>query len=255
MRALQRALTRAKLHRKPIAIIPTYSSGRKSPWGTETWPWLRRISSEGTRRARPRPRAPERRGADRRHRRGRDRLRRRRGAQLGPARRRGRARRPSGSCSPARCTNHGERMLRELESVANSEAAYRKIRVNFDPEWVQVYVGLRLQSFSITISSSWPIRPTASSTPRSAAAASIRTGSIPSAPISMPILDHAARPRRRNPTGNRACRRRTAPAHPAQQPARHRLQTFLGRPAIVAAVAIASAGETSRRRERQRRRS
>ena len=43
--------------------------------------------------------------------------------------------------------NHGERVLREIEAVATSEAAYRKIRVKFDPEWVQVYVGLRLQSF------------------------------------------------------------------------------------------------------------
>ena len=44
-------------------------------------------------------------------------------------------------------TNHGERVLREIEAVATSEAAYRKIRINFDAEWVQIYVGLRLQSF------------------------------------------------------------------------------------------------------------
>ncbi len=44
-------------------------------------------------------------------------------------------------------TNHGERVLREIESVATSEVAIRSIRINFDPEWVQVYVGLRLQSF------------------------------------------------------------------------------------------------------------
>jgi diguanylate cyclase (GGDEF)-like protein len=44
-------------------------------------------------------------------------------------------------------TNHGDRVLREIEAVATSEAAYRKIRTNFDPAWVQVYVGLRLQSF------------------------------------------------------------------------------------------------------------
>ena len=43
--------------------------------------------------------------------------------------------------------NHGERMLREVDAVANSEAAYRKIRLNFDIEWVQVYVGQRLQSY------------------------------------------------------------------------------------------------------------
>ena len=43
--------------------------------------------------------------------------------------------------------NHGQRVLREIESVATSEAAYRRIRVNFDPEWVQIHVGSRLQSF------------------------------------------------------------------------------------------------------------
>jgi diguanylate cyclase (GGDEF)-like protein len=43
--------------------------------------------------------------------------------------------------------NHGERVLREIESVSMSEAANRRIRVAFDREWVQTYVGLRLQSF------------------------------------------------------------------------------------------------------------
>ena len=43
--------------------------------------------------------------------------------------------------------NHGERVLREVESVSTSEIAYRRIRVAFDREWVQTYVGRRLQSF------------------------------------------------------------------------------------------------------------
>jgi diguanylate cyclase (GGDEF)-like protein len=43
--------------------------------------------------------------------------------------------------------NRGERMLREIEAVAGTEAAYRRIRVNFDPDWVQTYLGSRLQSF------------------------------------------------------------------------------------------------------------
>ena len=43
--------------------------------------------------------------------------------------------------------NHGARVLREIESVSTSEAANRKIRLNFDAEWVQIYVGSRLQSF------------------------------------------------------------------------------------------------------------
>jgi diguanylate cyclase (GGDEF)-like protein len=44
-------------------------------------------------------------------------------------------------------SNHGERVLREIESVATSEAAYRRIRLEFDPEWVELYVGQRLQSY------------------------------------------------------------------------------------------------------------
>jgi len=44
-------------------------------------------------------------------------------------------------------TNQGERVLRDIAAVATSEAAYRRIRVDFDSDWVQISVGLRLQSF------------------------------------------------------------------------------------------------------------
>ncbi len=44
-------------------------------------------------------------------------------------------------------TNQGERVLRDIAAVATSEAAYRRIRVSFDSDWVQISVGLRLQSF------------------------------------------------------------------------------------------------------------
>ena len=44
-------------------------------------------------------------------------------------------------------TSQGERVLRDISSVAASEAAYRRIRLAFDPDWVQLSVGLRLQSF------------------------------------------------------------------------------------------------------------
>jgi diguanylate cyclase (GGDEF)-like protein len=44
-------------------------------------------------------------------------------------------------------TNQGERVLRDISAVATSEAAYRRIRVSFDPDWVQISVGLRLQTF------------------------------------------------------------------------------------------------------------
>jgi sensor domain CHASE-containing protein len=44
-------------------------------------------------------------------------------------------------------TNQGERVLRDISAVASSEAAYRRIRVSFDSDWVQISVGSRLQSF------------------------------------------------------------------------------------------------------------
>src|SRR5262249_7471758 len=43
-------------------------------------------------------------------------------------------------------TNHGDRVLRELETVVGTEAAHRRIRVNFDSDWVKVNVGRRLQT-------------------------------------------------------------------------------------------------------------
>ena len=79
-------------------------------------------------------------------------------------------------------TNHGERVLREVEGVATSEAAYRKIRISYDSEWVQVYVGQRLQSLFDHDFVFIATRPTISSMPPSATAASIRTGSTRSAP-------------------------------------------------------------------------
>jgi diguanylate cyclase (GGDEF)-like protein len=44
-------------------------------------------------------------------------------------------------------TNHGERVLREIDAVVSTESAYRKIRIDFDPEWVKTYIGMRLQTF------------------------------------------------------------------------------------------------------------
>src|SRR6266550_2756533 len=43
-------------------------------------------------------------------------------------------------------TNHSQRVLRELETVVMSDAAYRKLRIDFDMDWVKVYADQRLQS-------------------------------------------------------------------------------------------------------------
>ncbi|MEA2937973.1 MAG: hypothetical protein QOC56_1477, partial [Alphaproteobacteria bacterium] len=42
--------------------------------------------------------------------------------------------------------DHAERMLREVEGIATSEAGIRNIRQQFDPEWVQFRVGQRLRT-------------------------------------------------------------------------------------------------------------
>ncbi len=43
--------------------------------------------------------------------------------------------------------NHGERVLREIESVATSGSAARRIRAKFDPDWVQRRVGRWLETY------------------------------------------------------------------------------------------------------------
>jgi diguanylate cyclase len=139
--------------------------------------------------------------------------------------------------------NHGERMLREVDAVANSETAYRKIRLSFDIEWVQVYVGQRLQSyfdhhfifvadpsdrFVYATLGHRRVDPTWFN--------SVRNDLLPT-------LDQL---RGRSSATNSTL----AVADPAPTVAHSqrvtRLQTFLDRPAILAAVAIASSDDLSR---------
>src|SRR5205807_6438557 len=47
---------------------------------------------------------------------------------------------------PRALANHAERVLLETESVSDSQSAYRRIRLEFDPQWVQISVGSKLQS-------------------------------------------------------------------------------------------------------------
>jgi diguanylate cyclase (GGDEF)-like protein len=44
-------------------------------------------------------------------------------------------------------SNYGERVLREVKSVAGSEQAIRNIRVNYDPVWAKQRVGLWLKTY------------------------------------------------------------------------------------------------------------
>jgi diguanylate cyclase (GGDEF)-like protein len=139
--------------------------------------------------------------------------------------------------------NHGERMLREVDAVANSEAAYRKIRLDFDIEWVQIYVGQRLQSYF-----DHHFVFVADSADRFLYATLGNRRVDPNWFNSVrndlnPALDQLRG--RSNPTSNAL-----AGANPASGVAHsqrvNRLQTFLGRPAILVAVAIASPEDLAR---------
>jgi diguanylate cyclase (GGDEF)-like protein len=140
--------------------------------------------------------------------------------------------------------NHGERMLREVDAVANSETAYRKIRLSFDIEWVQVYVGQRLQSYF-----DHHFIFVADSSDRFVYATLGHRRVDPNWFNSvrndlMPALDQL-RGRGHGVTNNTLAGADPAPAVPQSQRIT-KLQTFLGRPAILAAVAIASSDDLTR---------
>ena len=135
--------------------------------------------------------------------------------------------------------NHGGRVLRQVESVATSDAANRNIRVSFDPDWVQTNVGSRLESFfdhdfvfiadrhdrfiyaSLGLRSVDPnwfnaILPDVRSVIDAVRGRTVGSGDVAAAEID-------------NSGGHRALR----------------LQRFLARPAIVAAVAVAAPDDLS----------
>jgi len=132
-------------------------------------------------------------------------------------------------------TNHAERVVREIESVATSEVAIRRIRVNFDPEWVQIYVGMRLQSFFehdfVFVADPSDRFLYASVGHRSVDPNWLNTVT----PDVRPVLDQLR--------GRGGASAPIAATEPPRKLALHgalRLQSFLGRPAIVAAVAVSS---------------
>jgi len=140
--------------------------------------------------------------------------------------------------------NHGERMLREVDAVANSEAAYRKIRLDFDIEWVQVYVGQRLQSYF-----DHHFVFVADSADKFLYATLGHRRVDPNWFNSVrndlnPALDQL-RGRGSNNTASSTLAGGQPSAIPHSQRVT-RLQTFLGRPAILVAVAIASSDDLAR---------
>jgi diguanylate cyclase (GGDEF)-like protein len=130
-------------------------------------------------------------------------------------------------------TNHAERILRETEAVATTEAAYRRIRTDFDADWIQIYVSQRLQSFF-----EHDFVLVADPTNRFLYASLGGRKTDPNwfntlQPDVKTVLDMARGQGAATLAGTGGNLDRPAPANRAV-----RLQTFLDRPAIVAAVAI-----------------
>jgi diguanylate cyclase (GGDEF)-like protein len=133
-------------------------------------------------------------------------------------------------------TNQGERVLREISLVATSEAAYRRMRVDFDSDWVQISVGLRLQSF-FDHDFVFVTDPSDHLLYASLGRRSVDPNWFNSVqPELRPVLDvMRGNP---DPGGAVAIDETGLGNHRAA-----RLQSFLGRPAVVAAVAVANGNE------------
>jgi diguanylate cyclase (GGDEF)-like protein len=140
-------------------------------------------------------------------------------------------------------SNHGDRVLREMEAVATSEAAYRRLRGTFDPDWAETYLGLRLQSFFdhdfvfvVDSSDHFLYASLGRRTVDPNWFNSIR-------PELHPVLDLL-----RGRTGPDSAGGIALAANAAQrsgQPHAVRLQSFLGDPAIIAAVGISDRAQNS----------
>jgi diguanylate cyclase len=139
-------------------------------------------------------------------------------------------------------TNHSQRVLRELETVVMSDVAYRKLRIDFDMDWVKVYADQRLQSL-YNHDLVFVVDPFE----RLLYASLGGRGSDPSwfnsvRPDLMPMLDVLRKGGGLDADGNVWSDASTTPKQ------RYRIagvQRFLNRPAIVAAIAVAAEGEAS----------
>src|SRR5262249_43964986 len=140
--------------------------------------------------------------------------------------------------------NDSQRVLREVETVVMSDAAYRKIRVDFDAGWVKVFADQRLQSW-FEHDLVFVVDPS----DRLLYASLGSRGSDPGwfnsiRPDLAPVLDVLRNRGGLDADGKALPDHVQALSTPGQRYRMAGLQTFLDRPAIVAAVAISSEGET-----------
>lgn len=146
--------------------------------------------------------------------------------------------------------NHGDRILRELESVAATEQAVRSIRRAYDHDWIQTRIGLWLRSFFdhdfVFVANS-----RGQLTYALLGRDSVNPGWFNSIiPELSPTINYV-----RGPTGERSnggMRIRSERPDGAQRFDRGALiQTMLGRPAIVAAVLVVDPDAAEPAAERQ----
>lgn len=138
--------------------------------------------------------------------------------------------------------NHGERVLRELESIATTEQAVRNIREGRDPEWMQQGMGLWLKSFfdhDFVFVADPDDRLVYALLGRSSVDPRWFNSILPEL---APTLDFVRGRAGSNP--DRAIRISDSRRHSdhAQPKSVAMVQRFLGRPAIVAAVLVLSQG-------------
>lgn len=146
--------------------------------------------------------------------------------------------------------DHGDRVLRELESVVTTDAAVQNIKINLDRDWIQEHVGLRLKNFF-----DHDFVFVADTSDRLVYAMLGRDSVEPKwfnsiLPELAPTLDYVRGRAGDNP--RRAIRIFSSAGQATEQPSRTALvQNFLDRPAIVAAVLVApfakSVSDTARR--------
>jgi diguanylate cyclase len=138
-------------------------------------------------------------------------------------------------------SDHGRRVLQQLDSVAGSPHAALRIRTNYDPQWVAQHLGIWLQTYFnqdvvVLVDGSDQIKYMRFRTAPDAVPADVRAGiapslnllrgrinTLPSRTVALVAGENALRPGRRIAL----------------------LQRFMDRPAIVAAVAVGNDADLS----------
>jgi diguanylate cyclase (GGDEF)-like protein len=138
-------------------------------------------------------------------------------------------------------TNNGERVLRQVESSAETPRAVEAIRTAYDPQWVQRRVGKWLQTFFkhdvvVLVDGSDQITYTSSRAAPETLSADLRTNIAQ-------VLDLLRGRASTLPSHALTVTPAQNPSHPGRAAAL--IQLFQGRPAIVAAVAVGNNDDLS----------